>query len=149
MDSTPREQKIKSFTDLYAWQAGHELVLMVYKAVNQFPSKEKSILSNQLLRAIISVTSNIAEGFSTASNKSKASYYHIALASLTEAQNQLVIAKDLGYISPEEFKNIAQKSVVVSKLIHGLIKNLNKLQDPYFNNSQSHNSGFKIQNSKS
>jgi len=57
------ERKIKSFTDLNTWQRAHQLVLSIYKIVESFPDKEQYILSSQILRAAISVTSNIAEGF--------------------------------------------------------------------------------------
>lgn len=126
--------KIRSFTDLFAWQQGHKLVLQVYKATDTFPAREKSILTSQLLRAAISVTSNIAEGFSTITNKSKRSYYHIALASLTEAQNQLLIARDLGYLNQDEFEMIAAQVITVNKLIHGLIKNVGKLENRHILN---------------
>jgi len=52
--------KIKSFTDLIAWQQGHKLVLMIYKIIKQFPDKEKFGLSSQISRAAVSITSNIS-----------------------------------------------------------------------------------------
>lgn len=114
--------KIKSFTDLNAWREGHKLVLMIYKATKSFPSHEKFSLTGQLQRAAISITSNIAEGFARNSNKEKARFFYTALGSLTEVQNQLLIAKDLSYISQAEFTRIADQSVLVNKLINGLIK---------------------------
>ena len=116
------KDKIKSFTDLRAWQEGHKIVLMVYKETKNFPKEEQFGLTNQLRRASVSITSNISEGFSRNSGKEKAQFYSMALGSLTESQNQLLIAKDLGYISTENFKNIADQTVTVSKLINGLIK---------------------------
>ncbi|HUD09656.1 MAG TPA: four helix bundle protein, partial [Patescibacteria group bacterium] len=52
----------------------------------------------------------------------KAQFYSMALGSLTEAQNQLLIAKDLSYITKDEFLSLADKTVIVSKLLNGLIK---------------------------
>jgi len=75
-----------------------------------------------LRRAVISFTSNIAEGFSRGSYKDKAYFYSIALGSLTEIQNQLLISRDLGYISRKEFKNLAEKTVIINKITNGLIK---------------------------
>lgn len=69
MNST--NEKIKKFTDLYTWQQGHKLVLMVYKITDKFPDKEKYSLVDQMRRAAISLTSNIAEGFSRRSSKEK------------------------------------------------------------------------------
>lgn len=88
--------KIKSFTDLNAWKEGHKLVLCIYKVTKDFPKEEQFGLINQI--------------------------YSMALGSLTEVQNQLLIAKDLGYILREDFQKIADTTVIVSKLINGLIK---------------------------
>jgi len=114
--------KIQSFTDLNAWKEGHKLVLQTYKTTKSFPVDEKFGLSNQLQRAAVSVTSNLAEGFSRKSVKEKKNFYYISLGSLTEVQNQLLVARDLEYISKESFKELAQQTVTVSKLINGLIK---------------------------
>lgn len=115
-------KKIKSFTDLVVWEKGHELVLDVYKITKNFPKEEIFGITNQIRRCAVSITSNIAEGFSRQSYKDKAQFYSIALGSLTELQNQLLISKDVNYISPETFKEIADKSVIVHKLLNGLIK---------------------------
>lgn len=114
--------KIKSFTDLNAWKEAHSLVLEVYEITKEFPKEEQFGLTNQIRRAIVSVTSNIAEGFSRNSYKEKSQFYSMSLGSLTEVQNQLLIARDLKYLSKEKFSNLAEKSVTVSKLLNGLIK---------------------------
>ncbi|MBU4141633.1 four helix bundle protein [Patescibacteria group bacterium] len=115
-------QKIKSFTDLEAWKEAHKLVLMVYLATKKFPKEELFCLTNQLRRAVISITSNIAEGFSRNSSKEKIQFYFIALGSLTETQNQILVARDLKYLDKENFNKLATQSILVSKLINGLIK---------------------------
>ena len=114
--------KIKSFTDLNAWKEGHKIVLEVYRITRNFPREEQFGLTIQLRRAAVSFTSNIAEGFSRNSYKEKLQFYFIALGSLTEIQNQLLIAKDLEYISKEAFKKIAEQTITVSKITNGLIK---------------------------
>lgn len=121
------QAKIKSFTDLNAWRKGHELVLDIYKITKTFPSDEKYGLSDQMRRCAVSITSNIAEGFSRRGNKEKLQFYYISLGSVTEIQNQLLIARDIGYIKNLEFKKIAEKTVEVSKLTNGLIKSLRSL----------------------
>ena len=122
MNQESGENKIKSFTDLNVWREAHKLVLKIYSVTKQFPNEEIFGLSNQMRRSAVSVTSNIAEGFSRISFKEKVQFYSMALASLTELQNQLLISKDVKYISLEQFRNLAQRSVVVHKLINGLIK---------------------------
>lgn len=114
--------KIQSFTDLNAWQEGHKLVLQVYKATDRFPVKEQFALMSQMRRCAISITSNIAEGFSRQGKKEKIQFYYMARGSLTELQNQLLVAKDVNYLSKEEFLKIAEISVSVHKLLNGLIK---------------------------
>lgn len=114
--------KIKSFTDLHAWQEGHQLVLLVYKATKTFPMEEQFGLTNQMRRCVISITSNVAEGFSRKGKREKSQFLYMALGSLTELQNQLLIARDIKCLIKEDFKDIADQTVVVSKLINGLIK---------------------------
>ncbi len=116
------DKKIQSFIDLDVWKKSHRLVLMVYKLIQKLPSKEQFVLGNQMSRAAISITSNIAEGFSRESYKDKIRFYYIARGSLTELQNQLLIAKDLSYITNKKFKEIADQTVEVHKLINGIIK---------------------------
>lgn len=114
--------KIKSFTDLNSWKEGHKLVLEIYKISGKFPKEEQFGLVNQLRRAAVSITSNLAEGFSRNSYREKSQFYSVALGSTTEVQNQILIAKDIGYINDKEFRGIAEQTVVVNKLINGLIK---------------------------
>lgn len=116
------KKKIVKFTDLDAWQQTHKLVLEIYEITKKFPKEEMFGLVNQMRRAVISITSNIAEGFSRNSFKEKLQFYSRAQGSVTELQNQLIAAKDIGYISEEEFSNIAQQTVKVHKIINGLIK---------------------------
>jgi len=116
------DDKIKTFTDLYAWQEAHKLVLMIYNTTKNFPKEELFALTSQIRRAVVSITSNIAEGFSRQSYKEKIQFYSMAQGSNTEVQNQLLIAKDINYINNEDFNKTAQQSVIVHKLLSGLIK---------------------------
>lgn len=113
---------IKSFTGLDAWREGHKLVLAIYQVSRKFPAEEKFGLTNQIRRAAVSITSNIAEGFSRYNQKEKKQFYRTSLGSLTEVQNQLLIAKDVGYLPRENFQKLADQSVIVSKLLNGLIR---------------------------
>lgn len=114
--------KIKTFTDLDAWKEGHKLVLEIYMVTKEFPKDEMFGLVNQLRRCSVSVTSNIAEGFSRRSYKEKVQFYSVALGSTTELQNQILISRDVGYINHGKFKGIAEQSVKVNKILNGLIK---------------------------
>lgn len=113
---------IKTFFDLRCWQECHKLVLWIYNITNTFPKEERYSLVDQIRRACVSITSNIAEGFSRSGRAEKIQFYSIALGSLTEVQNQLIIAKDVGYISSEAWELGMKMSVDGHKLIQGLMK---------------------------
>lgn len=118
------ETKIKDFTDLEAWKESHEVVLEIYKITSTFPKDERFGLVDQMRRAAVSVTSNIAEGFSRYSKNDKAHFYTIATGSITELQNQLIISKDLKYITAQQHKILHEKLVKAHKLSNGLIKSV-------------------------
>lgn len=123
--------KIKSFTDLYAWREGHKLVLRIYKETEKLPNKEIFGLVSQMRRCAVSVTSNIAEGFSRSTNRDKFQFYSIAQGSLTELQNQLLIARDVGYLKEDKFQEMAKQTQTVNKLINGLKRIRNKQNTKY------------------
>lgn len=114
--------KIRSFTDLDAWKEGHKLVLTVYVLTKSFPKEEMFGLISQMRRCAVSITSNIAEGFSRQSYKEKVQFYSMAQGSVTELQNQLLVAKDVGFILKEKFQELALQSIKVHKILNGLIK---------------------------
>lgn len=117
-----QDSRIKSFTDLHAWKFGHNLAIEIYRLTKDFPKEETFGLTNQIRRAVVSITSNIAEGFSRNSYKEKVQFYSISLGSLTEVQSQLLIARDINYLNPKDFTSIANLSIETNKLINGLIK---------------------------
>lgn len=110
---------IKEFTDIIAWQESHKLVLKIYKI--KFPKEETYSLADQIRRAAVSITSNIAEGFGRQSYKEKIHFYYTAQGSLTEVKNQLIIAKDIGYLPVTEFTQIFDQLGTAHKLLIGLI----------------------------
>ena len=122
MNDELRMRKITSFKDLNAWKEGHALVLMVYQSTKSFPKEELFGLTSQVRRCAVSITSNIAEGFSRQSYKEKVQFYSIALGSITELQNQLIIANDVGYISTSIFQDLEQQLITAHKILNGLIK---------------------------
>jgi four helix bundle protein len=113
---------IKSFTDLKVWQEGHKLVILVYKITDKFPPKETYSLTDQMRRAASSVTSNVAEGFGRQTYKEKVQFYYLTQGSLIELKNQLLIAKDVGYLIKPDFDIVAQQANITHRLLQGLIK---------------------------
>ncbi len=115
-------EKISKFTDLIVWQEGHKLVILIYKFTKTFPSEEKFSLTSQIRRAVVSVTSNIAEGFGRQSQKDRLHFYSMARGSLLELQNQILIAKDINLIKDGDFAVLSKQSIIVHKLLNGLIR---------------------------
>lgn len=119
---TKNKRKITNFTDLDAWKEGHKLVLMTYDETKSFPHEETFGLIAQMRRCVISITSNVAEGFSRQSYKEKLQFYSISLGSVTELQNQLLIAKDVGYVSKKKYQEMLDQTTRVHKILNGLIR---------------------------
>lgn len=112
---------IHTFKDIIAWQKSHLLVLGIYKQTSTFPSHEQFGLTNQIRRASVSVVSNIAEGFGRRTVADRVHFYDMARASLHEVQAQLLVAKDVGFISEEAYATLDEASVECHKLLTGLI----------------------------
>ena len=114
--------KIKNFSDLVTYKEAHKLVLMIYKVTKGFPKEERYGLIDQMRRAAVSITSNIAEGFSRNSGRDKYQFYTMAVGSLLELQSQLLISKDLNYLNEQYFHQILKQIILVRKLLLGLRK---------------------------
>jgi len=117
---------IKSFTNLIVWQKSHALIIDLYKKLQGFPKEELYGLTSQMKRCSVSVSSNIAEGFVRKSKKEKINFYCIALGSITELQNQLLLARDLTFISKEVFNKFAGDTIEISKMLNTLIKRVSE-----------------------
>ncbi len=116
------DTKIQSFTGLEAWRTGHQLVLDAHRITDEFPSKEQFGLTSQMRRSSVFITSNIAERFSRRTKQDKVHFYTMATGSLTELQNQMLVAKDVSYVDNETFQDLTGQAVYTHKLISGQIK---------------------------
>lgn len=122
--------KIRDFTDLETWKKSHELVLKIYKATRQFPKSETIGLISQIQRAAVSITSNIAEGFGRQTIKEKIQFYYQAHGSLTEVKNQLILSRDLNYVSEQEFDKIMDTLISSHRLLQGLLRKTKTFLNP-------------------
>lgn len=116
------KEKIKSFHDLRVWQEAHKLVVVIYKITKNFPKEELFGITNQIRRAAVSITSNIAEGFGRETIKDRIHFYIMSLGSLNETQNQLLISKDVGYLNEKSWIDLENQIIIVNKMLNGLIK---------------------------
>ena len=111
---------IYSFENLEVWKKSRELTAYIYRVQSTFPSFEKYGLGDQIRRAIISVSSNFAEGNARYSIKEQIHFIEIALGSLMEVYCQLTLAFDLNYITEDQLKLCNEKIKDVNKLLKGL-----------------------------
>lgn len=114
--------KINSFKDLKVWRKGIDLVKEIYKLCEKFPKDELYGLSSQIKRAAASIPSNIAEGFRRTHSKEHKQFYNVALGSCAELETQLIIAKELNFVS--EDKLLAANDMIDH--ICGMLVNLSK-----------------------
>ena len=115
-----KSETLFSFEGLKVWQEARLLTKLVYQFTLRLPDYEKYALGNQIRRAMISVTSNIAEGSARFSYKEKIHFLEIAYGSLAEVYNQLAVGSDLDYFSFEEIESLKPAFEFVAKLIRGL-----------------------------
>lgn len=119
--------KITKFSDLDVWQEAHELVSLVYEVTNSFPKTEVFGLTSQLRRAAVSVTANIAEGFSRYHYKDRLRFYYDARGSLSEVQSELLDSQKVGLITKAVLDKIWPQTERVHLLLGGLIRKTSSL----------------------
>ena len=112
--------EIFGYRKLVVYIKAREMVRQVYKLLKNFPKEEQFAMCDQLRRASVSVTSNIAEGVNRYSAKEKAHFLEMSYSSLMEVMSQLEIANDLGYISNVDLNNIEVVVADIARLLSGL-----------------------------
>ncbi len=113
------------YRKLIAYQKAKEVVKHTYKLLRKFPAEERYAMSDQLRRASVSITSNIAEGINRYSVKDKAHFIEIAYGSLMEVSSQFEIAEELNYITSDERLSMDLLVGDVARLLTGLQKTYN------------------------
>ena len=110
-----------SYRDLVAWRKGMVLVTEIYRATRDFPLDELYGLTSQLRRAAVSVPSNIAEGQARFSRREFYRFLTLARGSLAEVETQVIIAKDLSYLSNGDADILLLQTAEIGRLLNGLI----------------------------
>ena len=113
-----------SFEDLPVWQNARELASLVYTTSAEGKLNKDYGLRNQIQKAVVSVSSNIAEGFERGSKREFIQFLYIAKGSCGELRSQLYIAKDLGYLSNSASETLIKSASNASKQLYGSIKYL-------------------------
>tara|TARA_R110002051_G_scaffold64743_1_gene117922 strand:- start:803 stop:1147 length:345 start_codon:yes stop_codon:yes gene_type:complete len=109
---------------LEVWKLSHQLTLDVYQVSKSFPSSEKFGLTNQVRRSASSVPTNIIEGQGRQFKKEFVQFLYIAKGSLAEVNYQLFLAKDLEYISNEQYIKLFDLCTRIKMMLYKLIKSL-------------------------
>ena len=129
-------EPVKSYQDLIVWQKSIHLCTELYRITVNFLETEKFGIINQIRRASVSISSNIAEGWGRNSTKNYTQFLKISRGSLLETQSLLVISRELQFLSNDEHKKIDLLIVEISKMLNKLISTLenknilNKEQTP-------------------
>ena len=113
--------EIFGYRKLIAYQKAKEIVKRTYKLLKKFPVEERYAMCDQLRRAVLSITSNIAEGVNRFSVKDKAHFIEIAYGSLMEVSSQIEIAEELEYISTEDRMSMDLLIEEDARLLSGLL----------------------------
>jgi len=116
--------KIERFEDVEAWQAGRELTRGIYRATRFKQFAKDFALVDQIRRAAVSITSNIAEGFERGGDKEFVHALTLAKGSCGELRSQLYVALDEEYITKTQFDELAGQALAASRLLGGFIKYL-------------------------
>ena len=113
--------KVEKFEDILAWQKSQKLAENVYKL---FKVNKDYSFKDQICRASVSISNNIAEGFERKSKKEFLMFLYIAKGSCGEVRSMLYLARNLNYISNKNFDIVHGQVIEISKLISGFVKYL-------------------------
>lgn len=115
---------VNSYKDLIVWQKSFHLAILVYQMTISFPREELYALVSQMRRAAVSIPSNIAEGYSRRGKKEYLQFLEIAFGSSAELETQLLLARELNYLSEENLKISLELLVEVRKMLSALMAKL-------------------------
>jgi four helix bundle protein len=116
--------KGKGVEGLEVFSKSHHLVLDVYQVTAKFPPGERFGLVPQMRRAVVSIPANLIEGSERVGRLEYRRFVSIAKGSAGELRYYLLLAKDLGYISAEEYSRFRREIEEIGKMLNGLVKAL-------------------------
>ena len=113
---------MKDFRRLKVWEKAHLLTLDVYKVTARFPREEMYGLKSQMRRCSASVGANIAEGCGKQGNNELHRFLYIASGSASELDYHLLLSRDLGYLSDQDYSRITQYLLEVRRMLKALLQ---------------------------
>ncbi len=117
-------EMLKNYKGLKVWQKSYQLCLKIYKITAKFPSEERFGLVSQIRRAVVSIPSNIAEGYGRKTTPDYIRSLFIAYGSICELETQILLSGDLGYIEPAVLEEIKDDIQEVERMLKALIRAL-------------------------
>jgi four helix bundle protein len=117
---------LKNYKELIVWQESYQLCLEIYRITKDFPKEERFGLTSQIRRAVVSVPSNIAEGYGRKTTREYIHALYVAYGSNCELETQVLLSRDLGYITAEDMKRLQEGIGEVERMLKALIKSLEK-----------------------
>jgi four helix bundle protein len=112
---------IQKFEDIIAWQKAQDLAVEIYSSFSQ---NRDYGFRDQIFRAVVSISNNIAEGFERAGDKEFSRFIHFSLGSCSEVKSMLYLSARLNYVSEEKAQKLIDQTSEIAKMIHGLNKHL-------------------------
>ena len=112
---------MQDYKKLKVWEKAHAFTVVVYAITRTFPKDEVYALTSQIRRCAVSVPSNIVEGCGRGSNPELVKFLHYALGSANELEYQLVLSRDLGYVSAEAHVPLAASVLEIKRMLAALI----------------------------
>lgn len=118
----------RNFREYKVWQDAVEYASLVYNVTDKMPWFEKKGLCDQLQRAAVSISSNIAEGAARSSSTEFIHFLNYALGSAFEVETQLLVSKNIGYLTDDIYSQLSNKISSIERQLNGLISSLRKNQ---------------------
>lgn len=111
---------VQYFADLDVWKRSRALVIDVYAIARSLPRSEGTNLGRQMRRAVVSISSNIAEGAGRSGRRDFARFLDMAVGSASELESQFIVCSDLGFANPERVASIRSECVEIRSMLRGL-----------------------------
>jgi len=124
-------EMLKNYKELKVWKKSYELCLEVYRITAKFPKEERYGLTSQIRRSVVSIPSNIAEGYGRKTTSDYVRMLYISYGSVCELEPQILLAGDLDLIENDELGTIKEDIAEIERMLKALIKSLeNKSLNP-------------------
>ena len=117
---------LKNYKDLKVWQKSYQLCLEIYRITAKFPKDERYGLTSQIRRAVVSIPSNIAEGYGRKTTLDYVRMLYISYGSVCELETQVLLAGDLNFIEQGELGKLEKDIAEIERMLKALIKSLER-----------------------